>query len=79
MDNQPGKPGNQVKIKRKGVNPYGDIVTSNKTFENILKKFDEKKTNKQNAEVELETTEEVILNSSIQTFQIHMMMRKNKY
>ena len=38
-----------------------------------------KKTNKQNAEVELETTEEVILNSSIQTFQIHMMMRKNKY
>ena len=43
LDNQPGKPGNQVKIKRKGVNPCGDIVTSNKTFENILKKFDEKK------------------------------------
>ena len=40
---------------KKGVNPYGDIVTNDETFENgkILKKFDEKNKQKQNAEVEL--------------------------
>ena len=42
LDNQRG---NQPKVKRKGVNSNGDIVTNDKTFKKILKEFDEK-TNK---------------------------------
>ena len=57
LDNQPG---NQPKVKRKGVNPYGDTVANDETFEKILKKFDEKHKQKQNAEIELETTEDKI-------------------